>query len=241
MKIETYLITWNRADSIHLTVNYYKKLGRVIVFDNFSTDGTREICEELGAEVRLFGKAGILDDQAYLNVKNECWKGSKADWVIIVDDDEIVYHSQLLDVLTAAKAARATIFKTQGFNIQSDDFPRETWLEILTGEPNENYSKLCIFDPKQILEIRYNYGCHAARPIGNLQFDVHRLILLHYRNVGGIERLIKRHQEYASRLSELNRRYNLGHHYQESEAEKRKQWKELSERCVHLSKAGLAY
>jgi glycosyltransferase involved in cell wall biosynthesis len=236
MKVETYIVTWNREDTIHLTIKHYLELGSVIIYDNWSTDRTREIAESLGAEVRVFGRQGELDDQAYLDVKNHAWKGSKADWVIVVDDDEILYHPNLKEVLSTTTG---TIFKTQGFNIHSDDLPRETWLDIQTGEPNENYSKLCIFNPKQITEIKYNFGCHVARPMGNIVWADTRLTLLHYRNVGGVERLIARHKLYKERLSEVNRKYNLGHHYTESEQSKRTQWKEFTERSVTLSEAGL--
>lgn len=239
MKVETYIVTWNREDTIHLTINHYKKLGHVILFDNFSTDRTREIAESLGAEVRVFGRAGELDDQAYLDVKNNAWKGSNADWVIVVDDDEILYHPNLDLQLALAIDNGSTIFKPQGFNIHSDEVPRETWLEIQTGEKNENYSKLCIFNPKQVTDIRYNFGCHAARPMGNLVYDKAKMVLLHYRDVGGVERLISRHRLYKERLSETNRRYNLGHHYTETEADKRKQWAEFTERSGTLQGAGL--
>jgi glycosyltransferase involved in cell wall biosynthesis len=231
MKVETFIITWNREDTIHLSIKHYLQLGRVILYDNFSDDRTRDIAQELGAEVRLFGRAGELNDQDYLEVKNNCWKGSQADWVIVVDDDEILYGD-------LSKAQGCTIVKPQGFNIHSDLMPVDNWLEIKSGEKNENYSKLCCFNPKEIKEIRYNYGCHAARPIGNVKI-FEGLYLLHYREVGGVERLIKRHKEYASRLSEVNRRYNLGHHYSETEESKRKQWKEFTERCATSFEAGL--
>lgn len=239
MICEAHIIVWNREDTIRLTINHYAQFcSRVFVYDNHSTDRTRAIAEELGAIVKLFGAPGILDDQAYLNVKNECWKGSIADWVIVVDDDEMLYHPDIKGKLLSAMVV-STIFQPQGFNIHSDEMPQDSFTEILTGEPNENYSKLCIFNPKQIKEIRYNFGCHAARPVGNLVYDHAKLVLLHYRNIGGVERLISRHKEYEKRLSEINRRYNLGHHYTESEQSKRQQWEELSKRSVHLSAAGL--
>lgn len=239
MTVETYIIGWNREDTIHLTIKHYKRLGNVIYFDNFSTDNTREIAEKMGADVRLFGRAGELDDQTYLDIKNHAWKRSRADWVIVVDDDEILYHPNLEGKLRNALETGATIFHVNGFNIHSDQMPKEEWTEIMTGEKNENYSKLCVFNPRNVTDIRYNYGCHAARPVGNLIYASTKLALLHYRDVGGVERLIARHKLYQSRLSELNKRYNLGHHYTESEASKRKQWTEFTERCGTLSEAGI--
>lgn len=233
MNIETYIITWSREDLIHLTINYYKQFSKVILFDNFSTDRTREIAEELGAEVRLFGKAGVLDDGEYLKVKNNAWKGSKADYVIVCDDDEILYHPDLLNHLYFSRSNRVTIFKTQGYNMFSNDVPRESFLEIKTGLKNDNYSKWVIFDPKNIKEIGYVYGCHEARPKGELIWG-DGLKVLHYRDIGGIERLIKRHRDYVERLSPLNQKWNLGHHYKQSEEEKRREWKDSYERSETL-------
>jgi glycosyltransferase involved in cell wall biosynthesis len=234
MRVETFIIGWNREDTIHLTIQHYKKLGEVIYFDNFSDDNTRTIAESLGADVRLFGRSGELDDQTYLDIKNHCFKRSTADWVIIVDDDEILYHPFLLTELQKATDSGQTIFHTQGFNIHSDLMPVNDWLEIRTGENNANYSKLCLFNPQQVKDIRYNYGCHYSRPVGNLIYSPTTLHLLHYRDVGGVERLIARHKLYASRLSQVNKNYNLGHHYTESEESKRKQWADFTARAVTL-------
>jgi glycosyltransferase involved in cell wall biosynthesis len=239
MTVETYIIGWNREDTIHLSIKHYKKLGNVIYFDNFSTDRTREIAESLGADVRLFGRAGELDDQTYLDIKNHAWKRSNADWVIVVDDDEILYHPNLNQVLFDSHQSGATIFRVNGFNIHSDLMPKEDWTEITTGEKNENYSKLCVFNPRNVTDIRYNYGCHASRPVGNLVYADTKLALLHYREVGGVERLIARHKLYRDRLSDLNKRYNLGHHYTETEESKRKQWNDFTERCGTLYEAGI--
>jgi glycosyltransferase involved in cell wall biosynthesis len=240
MICEAHIIAWNREDTIGFTIKHYAQFcSRVFIYDNHSSDKTREIAESLGAIVKLFGTPGVLNDQDYLDVKNNCWKGSIADWVIVVDDDEILYPWAIKSILEAATAAGSTIFLPRGFNIHSEDMPKEYFIEIMDGEPNENYSKLCIFNPKQVTGINYRFGCHAARPVGNLVYDPAKLVLLHYRNIGGVERLITRHKQYEKRLSEMNRRYNLGHHYTESEESKRQQWKELSKRYVHLFEAGL--
>lgn len=231
MRVETHFIGWNIEGTVALTVKHYKRLGDVIYYDNFSDDNSREVAEHCGADVRLFGRAGELDDQCYLDIKNHAWKRSTADWVIIVDDDEILTHENLEGELQKATEAGHTIFKTQGFNIHSDLMPKDDWIEIQTGENNENYSKLCVFNPQQVKDIRYNYGCHAARPLGNLIYSPTILKLSNYRDVGGVERLIARHKSYALRLSQRNKAYNLGHHFTESEESKRKQWAEFSERC----------
>lgn len=247
MKVETYIVTWNREDVIHLTVNYYKQLGKVIVYDNFSDDKTREICESLGAEVRLFGRAGVLDDQAYIDVKNNCWKGSQADWVIIVDDDEILWHPNLLNILIESTICSIPVcaFKPNGYSIYSDSMPINSWLEITTGFEDEKYSKICCFNPQKIQSINYVYGCHECNPVTNgISVIANRGInLLHYHGVGGAERMIKRHQLYEPRRqkSQVNMRWGLGKEYGYSAESKRKWFQEQLEKSSTLFEDGTRF
>ena len=156
MKVEVFIVAWNREDTIAMTVRHYQRFcQKVTLFDNFSDDKTREIAEAMGAHIKLFGQVGVLNDQAYLDVKNNCWKDSDADWVIVVDDDEILYDVDILKELQLATDSGATIIKPQGFGVFSNDMPQEDWTEIMTGVRDENYSKLCVFNPKQVKEIGY--------------------------------------------------------------------------------------
>lgn len=217
MKIETYIITWNREDTIALTLKHYLRLGKVFLFDNFSDDRTREIAEEMGADVRLFGTAGVLDDGVYLDIKNRAWQKSTADWVIVVDDDEILYHPDLAMELERIGREGFTMIKPQGWGMFSNKMPKEEWTEIMTGVKDDNYSKMCVFNPKYVTDIRYVYGCHEANPRGFVR-TYYGLNLLHYWGVGGADRIIKRHLEYEPRRqrSRINMRWNLGHRYAET-------------------------
>jgi glycosyltransferase involved in cell wall biosynthesis len=214
MNIDCYFIGFNESETIHLTIRHYKAFCRnVFYYDNFSTDNTRDIAEREGAIVKLFGIEGQLNDQEYTKLKNNCWKGSDADWVIVCDADEIltfIYHDY------------CTIVRTQGYNMFSETVPGETWLEINTGIPDNNYSKLICFNPKAIKEIGYVYGCHEAKPTGEVKFSTHTANLLHYKHVGGAERLVKRHALYASRLSAINKKWALGSQYAEPPEKTRK-------------------
>lgn len=205
--------------------------------DNFSDDDSRDIAKELGAEVRLFGIRDQLADKEYLKVKNHIWKGSKADYVIIVDSDEILYHPQLQEVLQKSLSNGVTIFKTRGWNVYSNDFPRETYLEIQTGFEDQNYAKTVIFSPK-LEQINYGYGCHESRPYGELKWSEDVLTVLHYHCIGGIDRMIKRHNLYKKRLSPLNRELKLGHHYLQDDNRKRREWEESMIRSKEFSQAG---
>lgn len=226
--IETYIIAFNEAETIHLTIKHYQAFSKVILFDNFSDDNTREIAEEMGAEVRLFGRKGELNDAEYLKVKNRAWKGSKADFVIIVDADEI---------LQEPKDFSGTIWKTRGFNIYSHDMPKESFSEIQTGLWDESYSKSVIFSPK-LTDINFSYGCHKSDPKGDVRYSHEVLTLFHYRAIGGPERMVKRHEMYRKRMSYLNKTLGLGSHYLYDDNRRRKEWREYYERSVEYSRAG---
>ena len=55
-----------------------------------SDDGSQDIATKLGIEVREFGKPGVLDDEVYRSLKNNCWKEErgKSDYVIVCDADD---------------------------------------------------------------------------------------------------------------------------------------------------------
>lgn len=209
MYVEAHIIAFNESETIHLTIKHYQQFcKRIIIYDNFSTDNTREIAESLGCEIRPFGIAGVLDDKEYLKVKNHCWKGSNADYVIVCDADEILMPPKIWDT-------EITVYKTIGWNIFSNDIPENNWMEITTGIHDNNYSKLVCFNPKEIKEINYVYGCHEAKPTGNVNYSVGSLPLFHYKHIGGAQRVADRHALYCSRLSDNNKRWKLGFQYQE--------------------------
>lgn len=242
MKIEAYIIAWNESETIHLTVKHYKEFcDKVVIYDNYSTDNTREIAESLGADVRLFGEKGQLSDKWYLKIKNHCWKESDADWVIICDADEILYHPYLLMNLELSYNRGYTIFNTYGWNVFSNSMPGKSFLELQSGFHDKNYSKNVIFNPKEIREINYGYGCHQSQPRGNVKWSPITPVLFHYRNIGGVEALVQRHKMYRKRLSNLNKELNLGIHYNYPDERRRQEWEEQYRKSVHFSSVGFMF
>lgn len=238
MMIEAYVLAWNEAETIHLTIQHYQKFcSRIVIYDNFSTDDTRDIAVRMGCEVRLFGIKGVLSDKEYLKVKNHCWKESKADWVIVCDSDEILWHPNISEALKED----CTIMTTYGWNVYSEDVPREMFHEITSGYYDGNYSKSIIFNPKALKEINYGYGCHVANPKGDVRFSKEVLTIFHYRNIGGYERLSKRHQMYRERLSEHNRQIGLGIHYMYPETQRKQEWYEHLNGCGEYVAPGGSY
>lgn len=226
MKVVARIIAWNEAEVIRLTISHYQKFcDHVIVYDNHSTDNTADIARSMGAEVVPFGLPGVLSDDEYLKVKNHAWKGSDADWEIIVDTDEVIYHPSIVNVLERSLEAGDTIMTTWGWQIMSLAVPRFYWLEVKHGYHYSNYSKSAVFSPR-LQEIGYVYGCHEAKPKGHVQYSKDTLLLAHYSNIGGPWRLIKKHAAYRERLSDRNRRFGLGVHYTYSDEQRINEWNE---------------
>jgi glycosyltransferase involved in cell wall biosynthesis len=199
------------------------------MFDNYSSDNSREIAKKYGFDVRLFGKRGELNDQHYLDVKNHCWKedrGKGVDYVIVCDADEFV---------TGPSKYIGPAPSVVGYNMISDFLPKNSVFEIRTGEFSESYSKQAIFNPDAVKEIDYVHGCHKNRMVildawekgGPLQ-------LYHYRQIGGVERLLERHQEYRKRMSQFNRKHRMGYHYLATDEEKIKEFEILKQNAINL-------
>lgn len=241
--VEAFIVGWNEAETIRLTLSHYNSFcEKVTLFDNYSTDGTPDIARSMGAEVKQFGTPGVLSDDDYLTVKNNCWKRSKSRWVVVCDADEILwdgYEKRTKAVFKMAADMGATIFQTVGFDVVSRYMPKNDFLELRNGFQNENYSKTVCFDPMAIKEINFKYGCHVSKPKGNVVYYERPLVLMHYRNIGGPQRLVDRHAMYRPRMSERNLKFGLGIHYTWTDEQRINEWEEKYSGSVDFFKAGI--
>lgn len=249
MNIDLHILCYNEADIIRLVLRHYKKFCRnLYVYDNYSTDGSREIAESEGAIVSLFGDKWF-DDENNRQQKNKCWIGSDADFVICCDMDEVLYADYadterqgpeftLTDLETRLEIglneSGYTIWKTKGMQVMSDNMPKHDLLEVTTGFPFSNYSKNIIFNPKEITAINYNHGSHRCEPEGNVVWSEESLYVLHYKHIGGVQRTIDRYREYQPRMSKNNRKNGWGVHYNRTEQSIREEWNERMAKSKNL-------
>ena len=92
MKIQVHILAFNEEDILPYTLRHYSQFAtKIIVHDSFSTDRTREICKDYGAEVRDWDTGGVLNDNLSRELKSTAWIGTDADWVITADADELIY------------------------------------------------------------------------------------------------------------------------------------------------------
>lgn len=220
MRIVMAFINWEDKYYFPLIQEHYSKFcEKIIMFDNYSHDGSQDFAAALGFEVRTFGYPGQLNDQAYLDMKDNWWKefrGNGIDYVITCDADEFLFPDDL----------RGTAPVVHGYNMISDTLPVKSIMEVNTGSPSRSYSKQVIFNPDKIEEIHFVHGCHDNHMVGDITREG-SCRLLHYRQVGGVQRLIDRHLIYKRRMSKINLKYKWGHHYLQEAQEKQVEWNKL--------------
>ena len=160
-------------------------------------------------------------------MKNEIWKKSEADWVIVSDLDEWV------DIrpsdLEAYEAEHVTIVKTEGISLV---WPNDTYdLSQQVGGVSGNtvqtsmYSKPCLFDRRAITEYGSSPGGHMAHPKGRVKWlsDVVPSIpppRLYHAKYFNEDYLVTRGQMSSERLSENNLNQGYGIQYLQSELHK---------------------
>ncbi len=221
MKVEAHLLCFNEADIIGYAIRNLKTFADIIiVHDAGSTDGTREICEAYGVYIKDWKIGGTLDDETNMNLKNECWKGTEADWVTVLDADEILYFPKGgRQTIETYQRINAAVIKAHGFDMYSTQYPTtegQIYDEVKMGAPADKwYSKPVLFSPARVKEINFGIGAHEADP---LLMNGHRLrvgptwpkanpptYLLHYHHgVGPIERVAARLDAKRQRLSDRN-------------------------------------
>ena len=93
-RISAVIITYNEEKYIGMCLDSLKGVAdEVIVVDSYSTDRTREICEQHGCRVILHPFEG------YVEQKNWAMEQARHDWILSLDGDEVLSESLRRSVL----------------------------------------------------------------------------------------------------------------------------------------------
>jgi glycosyltransferase involved in cell wall biosynthesis len=213
MNIEVYCPVNNEEKMIGYFIRHYSQFAKVILLVNNSTDKTVSIAKSLGAEIREVICQDEQNEEWLQMIKNTCWKESKAEWVIIADADEFVYHPDLVEIL---KRTKATIFQPEYFNMFSKMFPKtkgQIYDSVKKGLPGGIWTdKANVFKPSEITDINYGVGGHSATPTGNVIYRYDDLMTLHMRFLSE-KYVISRHKQAAKRYNAQNRLKGWGVQY----------------------------
>ena len=223
--VHYYAVCWNEEKILPFVFQYYECfVDRFIFYDNYSNDHSESIIRShRNTEIIRFQTEGF-DDTKHNDIKNNCWKHSrgKADFVIVCDTDELLFHKDILQKLSLLKHQKYSIVKPFGYNMYSVDYPcfrpeHPITEQVQRGVRVPMFDKCILFDPHAIVEINYKPGAHECYPWGRVKWYRNEEIkLLHYKNIG-LDQLIERNRLYASRLSKENVEKNYGTEYLKKE------------------------
>jgi glycosyltransferase involved in cell wall biosynthesis len=216
-------------------------------YDDDSTDGTIDILKaHKKVEVRRFEREHPHSfELSKCAVFNHCWKEARgsADWVIIVDCDELIFHARLIEYLEEQKLSGVTLIPTLGFEMVTDQFPGpEEFLATsrTKGAPDLQLSKPCVFDPAAIEQSNFTVGQHNVRPVGRISLPAHdELMLLHYKFLGP-DYLCQRYFELLARRGKVDRLRGWNRHYAKLPEQLRNVFDTLKRRSVDIATPGFS-
>lgn len=196
MKVWCYAHVRNEAALAPWFLRHYSAFcERIIIYDDQSTDGTREIVDaHPKCELRDMPFTG-LDENALIDLAHEVIKEAtgKADYVMWPDVDEFLYHPQILECLSRFHVSGYSVVRALGFNMMGAPLPADDGVSQLvdlyhTGVRAPVYSKPIIVMPDS--GIQWSCGKHSManeadlRPMPDYRHyeeEYWRVRLLHYR------------------------------------------------------------
>lgn len=244
MKIDLYTRCWNDADMLGFMFRHYDPIvQRYIVFDDGSTDASLDILRS-NPKVDLRPMPPYSDPESRvasgLAVLETCWHESRgqADWVIVTDIDEHLWHRDLEAYLRRQKNDGVTIIPALGFQMLSDHFPGGDCLlteTVTTGAPFPGMDKMNIFSPDDIETTNFTVGRHSASPQGHVVAPASdELLLLHYKYLG-YERTYSRLKQSLTRQRSKDLANRWGFQYSWSTNELQQDWDEVAAHIVDTS------
>ncbi len=227
--------------------HYDAFVSQYIIYDDGSTDGSLDI-------LRAHSKVDLRKMPPYADPKSrvfsgkilqdQIWKESKgrADWVVLADIDEHVFHPKLAAYLTKAKKHEVSVIPVLGFQMISASFPHEGDLlsaTITCGMYDPLWNKPSLFSPDDIEETNIAVGRHSARLQGRILLPPRDdTLLLHYKYLD-FARLQARHETYLTRQRSKDLENGWGRQYSWSKAELKAEWDRIASSAIDVSSPDL--
>lgn len=216
--IHAHILCYNGADIFLYSARHYCSFcDRVFLHDMGSTDGTLDIAAQFGIEVVPWDTRHTMDDRVNQRIKDECWIGKDADWAMVVDTDEIIYFPHgVHESLKQYDEQNIAVAKPHGFEMLHDAWPTtpgQIYDEAKHGAAHVDYCKPVLFAPKRLKSLKFSTGAHSCdevvlangKSVGTPKdFASPKFYLLHYHQIGPIERIARLYDERTARMCQSN-------------------------------------
>ena len=128
MKVHLYTQFFNEKKIAPFFYDHYKNIvDDFFLFDDKSNDGSKELFESLenvNVEQFIHSNSNCYI-RSVLSFNNNIWKRSrgKADWVILANIDEHIFHPKLRLFLKECLDKNVSVLKSKGYQMVSEDDP----------------------------------------------------------------------------------------------------------------------
>jgi len=169
--------------------HYSQWADKIVVWDERSTDGTREAVKACPkAELREWPFQGLNDDR-FKEAQNEWWKPERALWDFILwpDVDELLHHPNMREVLELRHRQGYSLIPSRGYAMvpespPADDGKSQFYELCKLGMKTPNYDKTLIFDPQK--EVVWDCGRHVILRHNGVLFPDPEVRLFHCHFLG---------------------------------------------------------
>ena len=204
MKVIIFTLTHNSAEVLPFFLRHYSTFAdEISVFDDMSTDGTRELLKAHPKVIlRDWPHRTGIDEDLFLAHWQEWYPKARGafDWVMIPDSDEFLYSPDMIGTLALAKSVGIQVIKPRGYNLVGDGFPKDDGHSQIyelnpMGVKAPVYAKPVIFQP----DIRINWirGKHDLENCDPVVGRETGMKLLHARYFGADYTRAKNAKNYA--------------------------------------------
>lgn len=218
MKVYLFTQIFNEEKILPFFFQHYENfVDHFYIYDNLSTDRSREICKSQKNVTVITFPHKNLDEFILTANRNKMWQRikSKPDFVIVCDADEFLYSKNILNTLKKMKKGKYSVAKPTGFGMLSKKFPVEGKLitdQVKTGIRTPMMDKCVLFSPKQIEKMNFGLGSHYCLPEGRVKVYTGDLKLLHYKGLG-VDYSLERKNLYKKRVPKKNLKMGISKHY----------------------------
>ena len=215
--ISALVLTYNEENIIAKCLDALSFIDELIVFDSYSHDDTILIAQAKGATVfqRVFDN--------YSNQRNEALKkvSKKADWILMIDADEIVTPCLQKEIINITKKNTASLYR-----VRRKDMFEGKWLRYSSGYPT--WFPRLFKNGDVFVERAVNEEYKTNGKIGHLKEH-----LIHYSFNKGLGHWFSKHNKYSDleaqlMISEINEKIKISNLFSLNPVLRRQAQKRLS-------------